>query len=44
MAPKYILEQFLEAELLINITEHELVPQHVVMSQEDKTELLQRYG
>lgn len=22
MAPKYILEQFLEAELLINITEH----------------------
>ena len=24
MAPKYILEQFLEAELLINITEHEV--------------------
>ena len=22
MAPKYILEQFLEAELLVNITEH----------------------
>ena len=25
MAPKYILEMFLEAELMINITEHELV-------------------
>ena len=24
MAPKYILEQFLESELLINITEHEV--------------------
>lgn len=25
MAPKYILEQFMEAELMINITEHEVV-------------------
>ena len=24
MAPKYILEQFLETELLVNITEHEV--------------------
>lgn len=24
MAPKYILEQFLQQELLINITEHEV--------------------
>ena len=27
MAPKYILEQFLESELLINITEHEVIIQ-----------------
>ncbi|KAL5017235.1 hypothetical protein ScPMuIL_006824, partial [Solemya velum] len=43
MAPKYILEQFLEAELLVNITEHMLVPEHVVMTPEEKLELLQRY-
>lgn len=43
MAPKYSLEQFREAELMINITEHELVPKHVVMTPEEKKELLQRY-
>lgn len=43
MAPKYILEHFLEAELLVNITAHMLVPEHVVMTPEEKHELLQRY-
>ncbi|XP_063962975.1 DNA-directed RNA polymerases I, II, and III subunit RPABC1 [Lytechinus pictus] len=43
MAPKYILEQFLEAELLINITEHDFVPEHVVMTGDEKAELLSRY-
>lgn len=57
MAPKYILEQFMEAELMINITEHEvgvvnpihylnlshqLVPEHIVMTAEEKKELLAR--
>lgn len=42
MAPKYMLEQFLEAELMVNITEHELVPEHVVMTIEEKAELLAR--
>uniref|UniRef100_A0A7E4VKB1 DNA-directed RNA polymerases I, II, and III subunit RPABC1 n=1 Tax=Panagrellus redivivus TaxID=6233 RepID=A0A7E4VKB1_PANRE len=43
MAPKYTIEQFLEAELMVNITEHELVPQHIVMTDTEKKELLQRY-
>ena len=42
MAPKYTLEQFLETELMVNITEHELVPEHVVMTDEEKKELLAR--
>lgn len=42
MAPKYILEQFLESELLINITEHELVPEHIVLTPDEKQELLAR--
>ena len=40
MSPKYTLEHFQEAELMVNITEHELVPEHVVMSVEEKAELL----
>jgi len=43
MMPKYLLEIFLEAELMVNITEHDLVPEHVVMTQDEKAELLARY-
>lgn len=43
MAPKYIMEMFLETELLINITEHSLVPEHSVMTDDEKKELMQRY-
>ncbi|ESO01313.1 hypothetical protein HELRODRAFT_185710 [Helobdella robusta] len=43
MAPRYILEMFLESELLINITEHQLVPEHIVLTADEKKELLQRY-
>ena len=43
MAPKYILEHFLETELLVNVTEHALVPEHVVLTPVEKTELLNRY-
>ena len=32
MAPKYILEQFLEAELMINITEHEVTDCSLIRS------------
>ncbi|OAF67145.1 hypothetical protein A3Q56_05095 [Intoshia linei] len=43
MAPKYILESFLESELMVNITEHKLVPTHIVLDPEDCQELLKRY-
>jgi DNA-directed RNA polymerases I, II, and III subunit RPABC1 len=43
LAPKYIMEQFSESELVVNITEHKLVPQHIVLSDEEKKALLARY-
>ncbi len=43
MAPKYFLEKFSESELIVNITEHNLVPQHIVLSEEEKKQLLENY-
>lgn len=43
MAPKYIIEMFTESELLFNVTEHQLVPEHIVLTSEEKRELLDRY-
>jgi len=43
VAPEYIVEDFLESEMLINITEHELVPQHILLTIEEKEELFSRY-
>ncbi|CAM9277356.1 unnamed protein product [Ectocarpus fasciculatus] len=40
----YRVEYFRDAELLIDITEHRLVPEHVVLSPMEKHELLKRYG
>ncbi|KAJ1930807.1 DNA-directed RNA polymerases II 24 kDa polypeptide (RNA polymerase II subunit 5) [Linderina macrospora] len=40
---KYRMEAFDEANLLVNITEHELVPQHKVLSDEEKKGILKRY-
>lgn len=37
------MEYFREMELLVDITEHKLVPEHVVLSQQQKQELLDRY-
>ena len=42
MAPKYHLETFQEAELIVNITKHVLVPRHEVMTDEEKKTLLAR--
>jgi DNA-directed RNA polymerase I, II, and III subunit RPABC1 len=42
MFPKYHLELFQEAELLVNITQHVLVPPHEPLTPEAKKVLLQR--
>lgn len=36
-------EQFKEEDLLVNITKHELVPKHILLSDEEKKVLLDRY-
>ena len=38
-----VIEHFLEQDLLVNITRHELVPRHVLLSFEEKRALLERY-
>lgn len=38
-----IIETFVEQDLLVNITHHELVPKHVLLSKSDKAALLERY-
>lgn len=40
---KFHMEQFHEQELLVNITEHVLVPQHQLLSDDEKKALLERY-
>lgn len=37
------IETFLQEELLVNITEHELVPRHEVLTDKKKFELLKKY-
>ena len=43
IAGKQTIEVFLEAELLVNITRHVLVPEHRVLSGDEKRVLLNRY-
>jgi len=43
MSAQYKLEEFSESDLLVNITHHTLVPQHDVLSPEEKKNLLEKY-
>jgi len=38
-----VMEIFREEDLLVNISRHELVPKHTLLSAEDKKRLLERY-
>ena len=39
----YVFELFIMEELLVNITQHMLVPKHSVITDAEKAELLKRY-
>lgn len=43
LRPNVHIEVFTYAELLIDITEHEFVPQHTLLTEAEKQELLARY-
>lgn len=38
-----VIETFQESDLVVNITKHVLVPKHIVLSDAEKKELLQKY-
>ncbi|WVQ85986.1 hypothetical protein IAT38_008154 [Cryptococcus sp. DSM 104549] len=43
MQAEYSLEDFPESDLLVNITNHSLVPKHVIMKPDEKAALIKRY-
>jgi DNA-directed RNA polymerase I, II, and III subunit RPABC1 len=43
MSAKFQISHFRDSELLVDITEHRLVPNHEVLTEEKKKQLLKRY-
>jgi DNA-directed RNA polymerase I, II, and III subunit RPABC1 len=43
MSDSFRIEHFKESELLVDITKHQLVPKHQVLTVAEKSELLKRY-
>jgi DNA-directed RNA polymerase I, II, and III subunit RPABC1 len=43
MGPKFEIEVFHESELVVNVTKHVLVPEHVPLTADEKKSLLERY-
>eukprot|EP00543_Licmophora_paradoxa_P009044 CAMPEP_0202446468 /NCGR_PEP_ID=MMETSP1360-20130828/4942_1 /ASSEMBLY_ACC=CAM_ASM_000848 /TAXON_ID=515479 /ORGANISM="Licmophora paradoxa, Strain CCMP2313" /LENGTH=231 /DNA_ID=CAMNT_0049062945 /DNA_START=165 /DNA_END=860 /DNA_ORIENTATION=+ len=43
MSDSFRIEHFKEAELLVDITQHQLVPEHQLLTGNEKSELLKRY-
>lgn len=42
MQSEYTMEDYAEADLIVNITKHFLVPRHEIMTPEEKHQLLER--
>jgi len=42
MSSEYHIEEFPEAELLVNITKHFLVPKHTIMKPDEKAALIKK--
>ncbi|BFZ55114.1 DNA-directed RNA polymerases II 24 kDa polypeptide (RNA polymerase II subunit 5) [Savitreella phatthalungensis] len=43
LAARFQIDTFQEADLVVNITHHELVPRHIILDREEKQELLLKY-
>ena len=43
MIEPFNIEAFMESELLSNITKHDMVPKHSILTEEEKSELLMKY-
>jgi DNA-directed RNA polymerase I, II, and III subunit RPABC1 len=43
LAPQLLIEHFRDEEVMVDITQHELVPEHQLLTEEEKRTLLARY-